>query len=348
MYSCSRGEGNIVKSFSRLSERGQVRRLRRIGAAALSRYNLQAARITFVQRKTNAIFRITTLSRGEFVLRVHPASQATATVIEGELRWLEAIGQETDLRVPVPESAEDGALVVTCEGPEMPEPLHCVLLRWLPGRRRRPQHLSKIELAKVGMVVGELHRHAAHFTLPPGYPRPPWDEVRLLGAEAVLRTAPRLPWLTDRDRRVLAETAANVRAAMAGLKTGPNVWGLIHADLHPWNVLWHQEQTGVIDFDDCGAGFYLFDLAIALENWLNSMADSALRDAFLDGYTRVFALPAGAEDALRTFAAARCYKTITRWAVSTGDLTSPPARVREMIARLHGFVNPNRGTALRG
>src|SRR5919202_4623606 len=165
----TRGEGSIVKSFSRLSERGQVRRLRRIGAAALSRYNLQAARITFVQRKTNAIFRITTLSRGEFVLRVHPASQATATVIEGELRWLEAIGQETDLRVPVPEPAEDGALVVTCEDPEVPEPLHCVLLRWLPGRRRRPQHLSKIELAKVGMVVGELHRHAAHFTLPPGY-----------------------------------------------------------------------------------------------------------------------------------------------------------------------------------
>ncbi|WVM92198.1 phosphotransferase [Halopseudomonas pachastrellae] len=39
---------------------------------------------------------------------------------------------------------------------------------------------------------------------------------------------------------------------------------MIHADLRLTNLLRHQQQTRVIDFDDCGQGWYLHDLAAAL------------------------------------------------------------------------------------
>ena len=34
-------------------------------------------------------------------------------------------------------------------------------------------------------------------------------------------------------------------------------WGLIHADLHEGNYLFHNEQIRPIDFYRCGFGYYL-------------------------------------------------------------------------------------------
>ena len=58
-------------------------------------------------------------------------------------------------------------------------------------------------------------------------------------------------------------------------------YGLIHADLRLTNLLLHKDGTRVIDFDDCGMGWFVHDIAAAmsfeehcplaprwLENWL--------------------------------------------------------------------------------
>ena len=39
---------------------------------------------------------------------------------------------------------------------------------------------------------------------------------------------------------------------------------MFHADLNPNNVVVRQNNYAVIDFDDCGIGFYGSDLAVAL------------------------------------------------------------------------------------
>lgn len=43
-------------------------------------------------------------------------------------------------------------------------------------------------------------------------------------------------------------------------------FGLIHADLRLANLLVDGELTRIIDFDDCGFGWYLHDLASALSS----------------------------------------------------------------------------------
>jgi len=41
--------------------------------------------------------------------------------------------------------------------------------------------------------------------------------------------------------------------------------GLIHADLHLGNALFWSDEVRVIDFDDCGFGYWLYDIAFALK-----------------------------------------------------------------------------------
>ena len=137
---------------------------------------------------------------------------------------------------------------------------------------------------------------------------------------------------------MLTTAADHIRTALARLGRAPANWGLIRADLHPWNVLWQRGTVGVIDFADCGPGPYLYDLAVALDNWMEEGSSAARRAALLEGYSQVRPPPAGVEGWLRLFTAANCYKTITRWAVATPDLRVPPARVVSMVQRLGALI----------
>jgi Ser/Thr protein kinase RdoA (MazF antagonist) len=113
---------------------------------------------------------------------------------------------------------------------------------------------------------------------------------------------------------------------------------MIHADLHPGNMPWQQGRVGAIDFDDCGAGHYLFDLAVALVNWTDGGTDHGRYDAILTGYTRVHPLPGPCPQVLQVFMAARCVRPIIAWMHRTTHLRTPPLRVIELLAQLRRMV----------
>ena len=69
---------------------------------------------------------------------------------------------------------------------------------------------------------------------------------------------------------------------------GPHVYGLIHADCGvDANVLFRKHKAHIIDFDDSGFGYYLYDLAVALEHCWEDKDYYRYKDALLQGYTDI-------------------------------------------------------------
>jgi Ser/Thr protein kinase RdoA (MazF antagonist) len=68
---------------------------------------------------------------------------------------------------------------------------------------------------------------------------------------------------------------------------------VIHADYILGNCRFRGRTPGVLDFDDCGWGYFLYDLAPLLGNLSDSDGFPSLARAFLAGYRRAGALPAG-------------------------------------------------------
>jgi len=62
---------------------------------------------------------------------------------------------------------------------------------------------------------------------------------------------------------------------------------IIHADLHGWNVMWNDGVLSVFDFDDCGIGIPLQDLAIA-SYYLDTQEQI---EAIKEGYLSIAPLP---------------------------------------------------------
>src|SRR5699024_907824 len=81
----------------------------------------------------------------------------------------------------------------------------------------------------------------------------------------------------------------------------PHRWGLIHGDLRLANLLIHDGDTRVIDFDDCGLGWYVHDFATALSFIEDHPNRPELTQAWLQGYRRHRELSADDEAEIPTF-----------------------------------------------
>jgi Ser/Thr protein kinase RdoA (MazF antagonist) len=89
---------------------------------------------------------------------------------------------------------------------------------------------------------------------------------------------------------VLTTAAQWVQATVQDLGDTRDVYGFIHADLHQRNYLFHGTTVGAIDFDDCGWGYYAYDMAVTLSNLEHLPVFPALQEAFLTGYQSVWPL----------------------------------------------------------
>ncbi len=272
-------------SYDLSSSQQQVARMRYLAVRALGAYPLSDPELRFVTHGENTTFRVDATApdgRDRFLLRVHrPARHGrhvdSAAAIGSELDWLMALRADTDLSVPEPFRTIEGQLTTAVASRDVPEPRVCSVLRWMDGRVHaaapRPVHLRRL-----GSVMARLHNHAGRWRVPPGFVRIRWDWETFFGDTMVyggINAADVRDLLPDALRRRFDRVAARMERVMMQLGDGIDEVGLIHADLHLGNALFCRDDVRVIDFDDCGFGYWLYDIAVALWELRHRNCDQA-------------------------------------------------------------------------
>jgi Ser/Thr protein kinase RdoA (MazF antagonist) len=251
-----------------------------------------------------------------------------ADAIASELTWLAALNQQAGLPVPAPVLTPDGKLLTTIITPGMPKGRVVSLMRWLDGRRYRkglqPKHLTAL-----GQVVAQLHTFSAGWQPPTGFTRPHWDWDSQLGGsmfkhplEEVVNSIP------SKFQQPFQFISQEAKRIMESIGKGPDVYGMIHADLYPENVLFKSGKAYPIDFEDCGYGYWMWDIAIALCEWAWGNEWERMRDAFREGYVHLRRLPETQWAQLDLFVATQ-FATMVLW--SSALLMNDPKRVAEYV-----------------
>jgi Ser/Thr protein kinase RdoA (MazF antagonist) len=75
----------------------------------------------------------------------------------------------------------------------------------------------------------------------------------------------------------------------------------VHADTRLANLLADGDAVSVIDFDDCGFSWYLYDVGTSVSFFEHEPHVPGLVAAWLSGYRRVLGLPVADEDEIWTF-----------------------------------------------
>jgi Ser/Thr protein kinase RdoA (MazF antagonist) len=257
---------------------------------------------------------------GRYLLRIHAMDDQNAT--RSELIWLTALDQEAGLAVPAPVPTIDGHLLTRITTPGIPHGRVVPLMCWLDGRVMnqglRPKHIQAL-----GNVMARLHGFASSWQPPAGFTRPSWDWDALLGGSTFECPLDDLVDSMPLPFQVISQKAKQV---MESLNQGADAYGLIHSDMYLENVLFKDGKAYPIDFEDCGYGYWIWDIAIALCKWAWNDDWERMRDAFREGYTRVRCLPEAQWAQLDLFAATQ-FALMVLW--ETAFLKHDPLRKAE-------------------
>ncbi len=166
------------------------------------------------------------------------------------------------------------------------------MVGWLPGRplgnSRDPLQLDNVAevFGHLGVSLAHLHNASDSFQPPDGFTRVKWDREGLLGVNPVWDRFWDNPTLDRPTRDLLQEFRAKADAALKQMEPELD-YGLIHADVVRENILVDAGRVQLIDFDDGGYGFRLFDIATALLKNRMEPDYETLKAALIAGYSSI-------------------------------------------------------------
>jgi Ser/Thr protein kinase RdoA (MazF antagonist) len=232
------------------------------------------------------------------ILRIHRHGYHEAQQIASELAWLDALREDAGVRTPKVLTTKDQTRVVLVADGETPR--HVVMFEWLPGTEP-PEDNLVASFEELGEITARMHQHVRDWRRPAGFDRFAWDYDAAFGETARWSRWQRGIAVGAAERDVLRRLEATLRDRLAAFGQGPDRFGLVHADLRLANLLVHEDETFVIDFDDCGWSWLLYDLGAALSFIEDDPRVPALIDSWVRGYRRVRELPAADEAEIPTF-----------------------------------------------
>lgn len=316
----------------------------RIAGLAAQEWDAGARPPDLITIRENAVFRARQATGRVIALRLHRPGYQSREGIETELRWTIGLAGH-GLPVPEPVPTRDGALtwhsgevIVSAVG-------------WLEGnpvgRADTPlagDRATQIELfERLGRLLADLHRATDAMNLPPALPRPRWDCEGLLGANPTWGRFWENPGFRAGDQGLIATVREMAADRLNRIGTAAPAFGLIHADVMRENVLAASDGTlNLIDFDDSGYGYRLYDLGTALVQSLEEPGLPGMALALLEGYADGGGNPGEGMRDLMMFTLLRCLAS-AGWIDTRAPADDPRRKLYvERVLRLSARITEGR------
>jgi Ser/Thr protein kinase RdoA (MazF antagonist) len=272
-----------------------------VAERALAEYGLtEGSALTLLNLSENATYAVEDPGAGtRSILRVHRQNYHLAHQIESELDWLDALRNECDVTVPIVLPARDGRRVVTVNVDGTPR--HVVHFEMVAGVEPDESTVTVDDFHTLGRITAELHEHSHAWSRPPGFDRFSWDWEHSLGDRSRWGRWQDAEGVGEHERELLDRAVRLLAQRLTEYGTGPQRFGLVHADLRLANLLVDGSTITVIDFDDCGFGWFFYDFGTAVSFIEDDPALPEWQDSWLTGYRSRRPIAASDEDMLASF-----------------------------------------------
>jgi Ser/Thr protein kinase RdoA (MazF antagonist) len=302
---------------------------------ALAAFPVDPAGVELLHVAENVTWRVTGASGERYVLRLHRPGYHTLEELLAEREWIGALadaGIAVPRGIPTLQGDEYATVRVLATG----EVRHAGLAHWTEGEvlerllAKAAGGVSDPALidgwfGQLGLLIAAMHDQASRWRVPSGFTRHALDADGLMGQQPFWGRFWEHPSLGPVERRLLAQARARLHADLAALPRTTANWSMIHADLHPGNLLVHDGALAVIDFDDAGFGWHVYDLAVALRGYRDAPFFERISAALLQGYRSRRPLFESAAALIPKFILIRRLASLG-WAMQRPELGEDPER----------------------
>lgn len=273
--------------------------LHAVARTALTRWEIaQDAALKLISLSENGMFLVTS-GADKWVLRVHREGYHTKNGVRSELAWMKALRDEAGVETPIAVEASDGDLIQSISASPNEPSRMVVLFDFIAGSEPKTGDLH-VAFRHLGSIAARMHRHARSWKRPAWFERQRWDYEGTFG--------PAPNWGHWRDGfahvkggfDIVDKADSLMQERLSRFGKAASRFGLIHSDLRLANLLVADGETKVLDFDDSGFGWYLYDVASSLTFLENDPDVDALIASWVDGYATVGTLSPEEIDAIPT------------------------------------------------
>ena len=286
-----------------------------IAGQAIAKYGIRDFTLSFIRHSDNATYKVETPHLGTYLLRIHlPVTKEMGThgsdmdAIYSELLWLEALSQDTDLILQKPVRNQAGGLVTQIHVENAATPINCTLMHWVDGQRYHRDLESENTAYQIGEILAKLHIQASQWEIPEGFKRPKRDTEYFEGVLRDIQPALVDKRISSSDYSEFETSISLLTEILRSLDKNQQTHGLIHADTHKGNMLYHEGKIRLIDFSFCSYGNYMFDLGVCFSDM-----KECLHRYFLEGYQGLRNLPDNYERLIEGFFVGSVVGTFSYW-----------------------------------
>lgn len=304
---------------------------------------LSNSTIKIIDYSENATYLAENSELGEkYILRVCRPNYHTKEEIESEVHWLQSIDENTSIIVSRPILGLNNEYIQTVKLDDHPFEYYCVLFTFLDGEEPNVDNEDKLIriFGEIGRTTAQMHEHVFdNWESFKKVKRPVWNYDSILGEHPKWARWQDGLGITPERLRLFGEVSRVIKSRLDRFGQDCHRFGLIHADLRHANLLIKDGEVKVIDFDDSGFGWYLYDLAASLTFIEHRSYVPKLIEAWLKGYREVRALSEDEENEIPTFVMMRRLQLIA-WVGSrdnetTQELGSEYTEQTDELARVY-------------
>jgi len=281
--------------------------MQRAIAAALPQWGLSPrTQARLLNISENATWRLDDPDQPEpLILCIHRVGYHTEPEIRSELAWIEALRTSAAVSTAAIHPTTTGDPLAILPSPTGLPARHAVAFRFLQGHEPNVDSGLVPWFHTLGAITARLHHHAATWPRPPSFARKLWNFDAMLGPVKLWG-----PWqsglgLTPEGHAIIARAVAEIQRRTQAYGHAPDRFGLVHADMRLANLLVDGPTMHVIDFDDCGLSWHLYDFAASITLFEHNPIVPDIQSAWLEGYRTIRPLPPEPETILPTLIMAR-------------------------------------------
>ncbi|MFT5132113.1 MAG: Ser/Thr protein kinase RdoA (MazF antagonist), partial [Gammaproteobacteria bacterium] len=257
-----------MTDFYNLTPDQQSERYQQLAELVLPEWGLKGASLSMIKMRENAVFKVELDDGSKQIIRIHRAGYHSDDALRSELQWIQALasaGIETPDVIPT----KSGELFIAPDSTLAGLPRQIDMFAWVDG-----QQLGSVEqgldgdlatqennFRTIGLLTAQVHNQATKWRAPAGFIRHAWDVDGLTGEHPFWGRFWELDALSQSQSSMMIKIRDRVRLDLIAYGQSPKNYSMIHADIVPENVLVDGEHIRLIDFDDAGYGWHLFEMA---------------------------------------------------------------------------------------
>ncbi len=239
--------------------------------------------------RINVSENVTYLVEGEgdqAILRIHREGYHSRRAIECELDWSAALRAESPVCTPAWRTGRNGEAIQSMGHADL-APRHMVLFDFAPGAAPQETQDLTPSFRDLGAIAARTHLHSIAWRRPEPFQRLSWNLPAVFGRSPTWGDWRHGPGIDVETGKTLERAEARITTRLTAYGQNADRFGLIHADMRLANLILGPDGPVLIDFDDCGFGWFIFDFAAAISFIEDSPQIPALKNAWLAGYQTV-------------------------------------------------------------